>query len=90
MSLTNIKITPLSLVLAVCVAYVGYLVLFPADVAAVASPYVKVAYTLVLAFVLFLTDIIFRRLVTSMKWIWLIQSSFILLIIILILIFKKI
>lgn len=91
MNFTGIKITPLSIVLSVCVFYIGYLLLgFSQPAAGEVSLTVKALYTAILAIVLFFTDIVFRRFVLDMKWIWLIQTSFIVLIIIMILIFQKV
>ncbi|RRN77360.1 hypothetical protein EIM50_20015 [Pseudoxanthomonas sp. SGD-10] len=91
MSLSNIKITPLTIVLSFCLFYIGYLLL---ETEAVnnggMSATIKALFTFILVITLFITDVLFRRFVPSMKWLWLIQSAFIILIIVLILIFQKI
>lgn len=90
MTLKNIKITPLNLMVAMCFTYAMYCLLGFEKATSGVSTTSKVLYTLVLALVLFLTDIIFRRFVESNKWIWLIQGAFILLITIMMIIFQKI
>ena len=90
MSKLSIKITPLNLVVAVCFTYAIYCLLgFDTNKSGVGNT-VKVLYTLTLALILFLTDILFRRFVESAKWIWLIQGSFIILIIMMMVIFQRI
>lgn len=90
MTLKNIKITPINLMVAVCITYAMYCLLGLEQTTSGISNNIKVIYILILALVLFLTDIIFRRFVESNKWIWLIQGSFILLIIVMMIIFQKI
>lgn len=90
MTLKNIKITPLNLMVALCFTYAMYCLLGYEKATSGVSITSKVFYTLVLALVLFLTDIIFRRFVDNNKWIWLIQGSFILLITVMMFIFQKI
>ena len=90
MNQLRIKITPLNLVVAVCITYAIYCLLgFDTSESGISNT-VKVLYTLALAFILFLTDILFRRFVESAKWIWLIQGSFIILIIVMMIIFQRI
>lgn len=90
MLLKNIKITPLNLMVALCFIYAVYCLLgFEKETSGVTNVS-KVIYTLVLALVLFLTDIIFRRFIDNTKWIWLIQGSFILLITVMMIIFQKV
>jgi hypothetical protein len=90
MTLKNIKITPLNLIVALCFIYSMYCLLGFEKATSGVSNISKVIYTLVLALVLFLTDIIFRRFIDNNKWIWLIQGSFILLITIMMIIFQRI
>lgn len=90
MTLRNIKITPLNLMVALCFTYAIYCLLGFEKATSGVSNISKVIYTLVLALVLFLTDIIFRRFVDNTKWIWLIQGSFILLITVMMIIFQKV
>ncbi len=90
MSWNSLKITPLNLVVAVCFTYVLYCLLgFDETVIGIGKG-AKIGYTLALALILFLTDVIFRRFVESKKWIWLIQGSFILLIGVMMIIFQKV
>ncbi|ADY52265.1 hypothetical protein Pedsa_1708 [Pseudopedobacter saltans DSM 12145] len=89
MRLSDIKITPLSIVVAICVFYAGFF-LFGNNESPLSGANLKVLYTLILAIVLFITDVLFRRMVPDRKWVWIIQTSFIVLIVAMILIFKKI
>lgn len=89
MNFKGLKITPLNLVIAICFTYILYLLLgFGAQTAGI-SDIVKIVYTLILALVLFFTDMLFRRFIESKKWIWLIQGSFILIIVVMMIIFQK-
>ncbi len=89
MNFNGLKITPLNLVIALCFTYVLYLLLgFGTETAGI-SKSVKIGYTVALGLVLFFTDILFRRFIESKKWIWLIQGSFILIIIVMMIIFQK-
>lgn len=90
MILKNIKITPLNLMVALCFTYAMYCLLGFEKATSGVSTIIKVLYTFVLALVLFLTDLIFRRFVDSNKWIWLIQGAFILLITVMMFIFQKV
>jgi len=90
MNWSKVKITPLNLVVALCFIYAMYCLLGFEKSTSGVSNISKVIYTLVLALVLFLTDIIFRRFIDNNKWIWLIQGSFILLITIMMIIFQKV
>ncbi len=90
MSLSSIKITPLTIVTAICIFYAGIFIMEDKESAIASDHYMRALYTLILAIVLFITDIVFRRIVPNTKWIWLIQVSFIVLIAMMILIFKKI
>jgi len=90
MSLSRIKITPLSIVTAICIFYAGLFLMEDTRSFIVSDYYIRALYTLILAIVLFITDVVFRRIVPNTRWIWLIQTSFIVLIAIMILIFKKI
>lgn len=90
MSLSRIKITPLTIVTAICIFYAGLFVLEDKESSIASDHYRRALYTLILAVVLFITDIVFRRIVSNTKWIWFIQVSFIALIAVMILIFKKI
>ncbi|WP_017257422.1 hypothetical protein [Pedobacter arcticus] len=87
--LDRLKLTPLSLVIAVCFTYAAYLILGLETETRGIGNGVKIAYTLVLVVILFLTDLLFRRFIESKKWIWLIQGSFILIIVVLMIIFQK-
>jgi hypothetical protein len=90
MALLKTKITPLNLVIAACFTYALYCILgFENQVNGISNT-VKVLYTLALALILLFTDILFRRFIESTKWIWLIQGSFIILIIVMMIIFQKI
>ena len=85
----NLKITPLNLAIALCFTYILYLLLGLETETVGINKWTKIAYTLALALILFLTDLLFRRFIESKKWIWLIQGSFILLIVVMMIIFKK-
>lgn len=90
-SSSKLKFTPLSIVIAICFTYALCLflgIIVPKETGISAST--KAIFTIILALILFLTDLLFRRFIENTKWIWLIQGSFILIIIILILIFQKI
>lgn len=90
MSFKNLKITPLTLVISICFTYAIYCLLGYEDWKPEINNYAKIGYTLALAFILFFTDILFRRFIESKKWIWLIQGSFILIIVVMMIIFQKI
>lgn len=75
--------------IALCITYAIYLLLGLSGETLGIGKGTKIAYTLVLALILFLTDLLFRRFIESKKWIWLIQGSFILLIVVMMIIFKK-
>ena len=90
MTLAKTKITPLNLVIAACITYALYVLLGFENQASGISNTVIVLYTLALALILLFTDILFRRFIESTKWIWLIQGSFIILIIVMMIIFQKI
>lgn len=90
MDWSKIKITPLNLIVALCFVYAFYCLLgYEKTINGFANT-TKVIYTLLLALILSITDILFRRFIDNTKWIWLIQGSFILLITILMIIFQKI
>ncbi len=89
MNWRNLKITPISLVTALCFTYVLYILLGLEGETIGIGKGVKIAYTLALTLILFLTDLLFRRFIESKKWIWLIQGSFILIIVVLMIIFQK-
>lgn len=84
------KITPLNLTVAACFIFVIYLIFGLREQVGGISNNIKAIYTLALALILFLTDILFRRFIESTKWIWLIQGSFIILIIVMMIIFQRI
>lgn len=88
MRLSDIKITPLSIVVAICVFMLAFFI--GNNESPLSGANLKVLYTLILAIVLFITDVLFRRMVPDRKWVWIIQTSFIVLIVAMILIFKKI
>ncbi len=88
MNWDKLKITPLNLVIALCFTYIFYCLLGFENWSPEISNFSKIGYTLALAVILFFTDILFRRIIENKKWIWLIQGSFILLIMVMILIFK--
>ncbi len=90
MSKIRMKITPLNLAVAACFTFAIYLILGLGEKVGGISNNIKAAYTLALAVILFLTDILFRRFIESNKWIWLIQGSFIILIIVMMIIFQRI
>lgn len=89
MRLPNLKITPISLVIALCFTYVLYVLLELEKETLGITKGAKAGYTLALVIVLFLTDLIFRRFIESKKWIWLIEGSFILVIVVMIIIFQR-
>lgn len=87
----NLKFTPLTLVVACCITYACYMLLgFDTPKSAGVGINSKVFFTLLLAVILWLTDLLFRRFVLDKRWLWLIQGSFIILIILMILIFQTI
>ncbi len=87
----NLKFTPLTLVVACCMTYACYMLLgFDASKNAGIGVNSKVFFTLLLAVILWLTDLLFRRFVLGKRWLWLIQGSFIILITLMILIFQTI
>lgn len=85
----NLKITPLTIVIAICITYAMYLLAGIETQSETINSYLKAFYTLILAIVLFLTDMLFRKFIEDRKWLWLIQGSFIILIILMIIIFQK-
>jgi hypothetical protein len=91
MSVVKLKFTPLSIVIAVCFTYALCLLLglVVTDETGISAS-TKAIFTFILAIILFLADLLFRRFIENTKWLWLIQGAFILIIIILILIFQKI
>jgi F0F1-type ATP synthase membrane subunit a len=86
----KIKLTPLNIVVSLCLAYAVYCLLGLDSGNLAISTTAKVGYTLALTLILFLTDILFRRFIKGIKWLWLIQGSFVLLIIVMMIIAKKI
>nr|WP_294895990.1 hypothetical protein [uncultured Pedobacter sp.] len=89
MNWRNLKITPISLVIALCFTYVFYILLGLESETIGIGKDVKIVYTLALTLILFLTDLLFRRFIESKKWIWLIEGSFILIIVVMMIIFQK-
>lgn len=89
MNWRNLKVTPISLVIALCFTYILYILLGLAYETIGIGKGVKIAYTLALALILFFTDILFRKFIESKKWIWLIEGSFILIIVVMMIIFQK-
>jgi hypothetical protein len=87
--MAKIKLTPLNIVVAVCLTYTVYCLLGLDTTNSGISVTSKVLYTLALTLILFLTDVLFRRFIESNKWLWLVQGSFVLLILILTIIFQK-
>lgn len=86
--LKNIRITPLSLMIASCITYSFYCLLgYQKNV--VISNIAGFGYSLTLAFVLFIADLLFRKFIPNKKQLWLTQASFIFLITTLIIILKK-
>jgi hypothetical protein len=88
--MAKIKLTPLNIVVAICLTYAVYCLLGLDTTIAGISATAKVLYTLALTLILFLTDILFRRFIENTKWLWLIEGSFVLLIAIMILISQKV
>lgn len=89
MNWRNLKITPISLVIALCFTYVLYVSLGLENETIGIGKGIKIGYTLALALILFFTDLLFRKFVESKKWIWLIEGSFILIIVVMMIIFQK-
>ncbi|HET8828896.1 MAG TPA: hypothetical protein VFM79_06125 [Pelobium sp.] len=89
MNWPSLKITPISLVIALCFTYVLYVSLGLESETIGIGKGVKISYTLALALILFFTDLLFRKFVESKKWIWLIEGSFILIIVVMMIIFQK-
>lgn len=86
--LKNIRLTPLTFIIAGCVTYAFYCLLgFEKSISI--SVYASFAYALALALTLFITDLIFRKFIPQKKQLWMIESSFIILILTLIIIFKQ-
>ena len=90
MIFSRLKFTPLTLVIAICITYAlaMFLGLVRYDVGL--NPTAQGIYTLVLAAVFFISDLIFRKILNNAKWIWLIETAFIILTVAMILIFKEI
>nr|MBC7611784.1 hypothetical protein [Pseudopedobacter sp.] len=86
----KIKLTPLNIIVALSFTYAIYCLLGLDKSNAGISTSSKVLYTLALTLILFLTDILFRRFIQNIKWLWLIEGSFVLLIAIMMIIFQKI
>ncbi|TAF44201.1 MAG: hypothetical protein EAZ51_09080 [Sphingobacteriales bacterium] len=86
--LKNINLTPLSLIIAASITYAFYCLLGYEIIGGI-SIYASFGYCLVLAFVLFLSDLLFRKFIPHKKKLWITETSFILLIFTLIIIFKK-
>jgi|GEM_PF-1917269 len=88
---SKLKFTPLSIVIAICFTYALSLLLglVSTDETGISAS-TKAIFTFILAIILFLADLLFRRFIENTKWLWLIQGSFIIIIIVLILIFQKI
>jgi hypothetical protein len=86
--LRNIRLTPLTFIIAGSITYAFYCLLgFEKSV--IISIYASFGYSIALAMILFIADLIFRKLIIPKKQLWIIESSFILLIFTLIIIFKK-
>lgn len=88
--MSKIRLTPLNIVVAICLTYAVYCLLGLDKSNSGMSITAKVLYTLALAFILFLTDILFRRFIENTKWLWMIEGSFVLLITIMTIIFQKV
>ncbi len=86
--LKNIKLTPLSVVIAGCITY-SFFCLLGYQKNQVISNFAGFGYSLALAFVLFITDLLFRKFIANKKQLWITEASFILLIFTLIIIFNK-
>ena len=86
--LKNIRLTPITFIIAGCVTYAFYCLLgFEKNVTV--GNYASFGYSMALAVILFITDLIFRKFILPKKQLWIIEISFILLIFTLIIIFKK-
>jgi len=85
----KIKLTPLNIVVSLCLAYSFYCLLGLDSANKGISTTAKVGYSLALTLILFLTDILFRRFIKDTKWLWLIQGSFVLLIIVMMIIAQR-
>ncbi len=90
MNWAKIKLSPLNIVVALCLTYALYWLLGLEKSGDGISRGTKVVYTLILALTLFFADILFRRFIADTKWLWMIEGSFVLLIIIMMIIFQKI
>jgi hypothetical protein len=88
--MAKVKLTPLNIVVAICLTYAVYCLLGLDTSNAGIGVTAKVLYTLALALILFLTDILFRRFIENTKWLWLIEGSFVLLIAIMMIISQRI
>jgi hypothetical protein len=88
--MSKIKFTPLNIIVALCFVYAIYCLLGLDSGNSAISTTAKVGYSLALTLILFLTDILFRRFIKDTKWLWLIQGSFVLLIIVMMIIAQKI
>ncbi|MBD3750668.1 MAG: hypothetical protein IE931_14365 [Sphingobacteriales bacterium] len=86
---SKIRITPLNIVVALCFTYVIYCILGLEKANPGTSITIKVIYTLALTLIIFITDILFRRFIMSMKWLWMIEGSFVLIIIVMMVIFQN-
>ncbi|RKD13271.1 hypothetical protein BCY91_10695 [Pelobium manganitolerans] len=82
MGLQNLKITPLSLLIAICITYALYILVGDAQQNG------KITSLLIVAALLFISDLIFRRLISKKTWLWAIEFTFIFLTAIILLIFK--
>lgn len=85
----KIKLTPLNIVISLCLVYALYCLLGLDSGNATISTTAKAGYTFALTLILFLTDILFRRFIKDTKWLWLIEGSFVLLIIVMMIIAQK-
>jgi hypothetical protein len=90
MKFSELKLTPLTIIIALCVMYGFYLILGLDEMKTGVNPIIKGLFSFLVAVILFLTDILFRRFVENRKWLWLIQGSFIILIIFMMIIFQTI
>lgn len=86
--LKNIKLTPFSLIIAACITYAFYCLL-GYQKSVVLNNVAGFGYSIALAFILFITDLLFRKFIPNKKQLWIIETSFIVLILTLIIIFKK-
>ncbi len=72
----KLRLTPLNIIIACCIAYAGYLVIYP-DKKLFGFATLSVIVMIVLAIIFFITDLIFRNFIKKTSTLWMVELAFI-------------